>query len=38
MSLVTERHDHVFLGARHERNERRTLAVIGLPCLWLALA
>jgi cation diffusion facilitator family transporter len=24
------RHDHVFLGARHERNERRTWLVVGL--------
>src|SRR6266404_1974435 len=24
------RHDHVFLGAAHERNERRTWAVVGL--------
>jgi len=29
-TLADWRHDHVFLGAAHERNERRTWAVVGL--------
>ncbi|MGJ5179426.1 CDF family Co(II)/Ni(II) efflux transporter DmeF [Bradyrhizobium oligotrophicum] len=29
-------HDHVFLGAQHERNERRTWVVVGLTLLMMA--
>lgn len=29
-TLADWRHDHVFLGAAHDRNERRTLLVVGL--------
>src|SRR5258707_4929947 len=29
-TLADWRHDHVFLGAAHDRNERRTWAVVGL--------
>ncbi|MDU1691774.1 MAG: cation transporter, partial [Bradyrhizobium sp.] len=29
-------HDHVFLGAQHERNERRTWFVVGLTLVMMA--
>ena len=29
-TLADWRHDHVFLGAAHDRNERRTWAVVAL--------
>ena len=29
-SLESWEHEHVFLGERHEQNERRTLLVVGL--------
>jgi hypothetical protein len=34
-TLADWRHDHVFLGAAHERNERRTWAVVGLTAVMM---
>jgi cation diffusion facilitator family transporter len=36
-SLEAWRHEHVFLGARHERNERRTWFVVGLTAAMMAV-
>jgi len=34
-TLADWRHDHVFLGAAHDRNERRTWAVVGLTAVMM---
>ena len=36
-TLDSWRHEHVFLGAAHERNERRTWAVVGLTATMMAV-
>jgi cation diffusion facilitator family transporter len=36
-SLETWRHEHVFLGARHDRNERRTWFVVALSAAMMAV-